>query len=73
MSVTVVGRQAFSGCRSLKRVTFAKGSAPASTGDAESSHCGCQKIGAECFWGSGLEELVLPSGVKEVGAGAFKG
>ena len=34
---------------------------------------GLDTIGIDCFWGSGLEEVVLPESVKNVKACAFWG
>ena len=33
---------------------------------------GLERIGIECFWEGGIEELILPESVREIGAGAFR-
>ena len=54
--LTSVGNYAFRDCRDLKNIQL-----PA----------GLERIGVRCFSGSGLEELVLPSSVREVSPCAF--
>ena len=49
---------AFSGCGGLKRVELNEG---------------LEELIAECFASSGLEEVTLPSTLKEIGCEAFKG
>ncbi len=52
----VIGEGAFSGCRALETIAF-----PA----------GLQTIGDGAFSASGLREIILPDGVREIGADAF--
>ena len=58
-SVREIGADAFSGCKSLRRVTFAAGSQ-------------LQTMGDRCFQGSGIEEISVPAGVKVIGRDAFR-
>ena len=57
-SVREIGADAFCYCRELKRATFAEGSK-------------LEKIGKFCFFGSGLEKIFIPRGVKELREGTF--
>lgn len=57
-SVVTIGVDAFCRCESLKRVTFARGSA-------------VQRIGDGCFYDTGLEEIELPGTLASVGRNAF--
>ena len=57
-SVTELWKEAFRGCKKLKRVTFAKNS-------------GLKKIGYRCFHGSGIEDITLPRTLKEIGEATF--
>ena len=56
--VALIGAGAFEGCAGLQQVTFAEGSA-------------LETIERRCFYGTGLNEVVLPAGVCEVGEEAF--
>lgn len=58
-SVRTIGREAFCKCGSLKRVTFAEGSA-------------LESVGERCFWESAIEKLALPAALRSVGEDAFK-
>lgn len=58
-SVREIGADAFSGCKSLRRVTFAAGSQ-------------LQTMGDRCFQGSGIEEISVPAVVKVIGRDAFR-
>ena len=53
-----MGDNVFCRCERLKHVTFAKGNQ-------------LEKIGKCCFGGSGIEEITLPSTLKEIGNGTF--
>lgn len=57
-SVEEIDDDAFSNCRSLKRVEFAEGSR-------------LKRIGYNCFRGSGLEEFRAPPKLQEICGGAF--
>ena len=52
-----IGERAFEYCGSLKNIQF--------------PDC-FETIGINCFWGSGLEEIVLPASVKNIGSGVFR-
>ena len=74
-----IERGVFSECRDLEKISVPDGLV--SIGDEAFRECAnlksirfsnvLEKIGAVCFWKGGLEEIVLPASVKEVGAGAF--
>ena len=57
-SVQSIGKDAFSGCRSLQRVTFAEGSQ-------------LREIGNCAFYKTGLTEVQIPVSVQSIGEGAF--
>lgn len=58
-SVTSIGKKGFSGCRSLKKITFAEGSELSSIGIYAFSNC------------TSLEEIVIPASVVTIGEFAF--
>ena len=51
-----ISNRAFDGCTNLKNIQLPDN---------------LETIEINCFWGSGLEAVVLPVSVKEVGADAF--
>jgi len=57
-SVEVIEAEAFSGCKSLSKVTFAE-------------HSMLKKIGAYAFHSSGLTAVTIPASVEEIDANAF--
>ena len=57
-TLKVLGDDAFSGCKELKRVTFGEGSR-------------LEEIGSRCFSGSGVEEITIPGGVTVICERAF--
>ena len=59
VGVTVIGKEAFHGCRRLKRVIFAPGSK-------------LEKIWSACFSNSGIERITVPKGVEEIPKSAFE-
>ena len=80
-SVKEIQSDAFRGCWNLKKVVFEAGSALKKIGDYAFCNCtvlknvqlpdGLETIGTDCFWNSGLEEVVFPASVREIGACAF--
>ena len=48
----------FMGCKRLKHVTFAKDSQ-------------LERIGNNCFYGTGIEEFLAPQSLRGIGDGAF--
>ena len=58
-SVREIGIDAFSNCKSLRRVLFQTGSR-------------LEKIGSGCFYNSALEEITVPRSVVEIQENAFK-
>ena len=70
---------AFWRCNSLAKISLPEGLK--SIGDSVFQDCrnlkdihlpeGLETIGEDCFWNSGLEEIIFPASVKEVGARAF--
>lgn len=78
-SVTIIGSDAFYGCIYLSEVSI-----PASvTSIGYSAFANCQSltgiilpegvsIGRQAFWNTGLYSVAIPSGVKNIGAGAFQ-
>ena len=73
-SVQEIQKSTFSGCANLREVIFEKGSALERLEERVFIGCcnlrnislprGLESIGTECFAGSGLEEITIPSGVK---------
>ena len=59
-SVTEIGKEAFSDCRNLRRVTFAAGSQ-------------LKMIGEQSFSSCRVEEIVIPRSVTRIGKQAFSG
>ena len=57
-SITVIEREAFRGCKNLRRVAFAEGSR-------------LEKLGSECFREAGVERVVIPKSVTEILGRAF--
>ena len=58
-SLKEIGSEAFYGCKSLKRVTFA----------LESK---LEKIGPDSFYGAGVERMTIPKSVEEIQDNAFR-
>ena len=79
--VEEIEESAFWRCEGLTEVVFGDGSQLKKIGGC--AFCGCTRqkniqfpdgletIGIGCFRNSGIEDVVLPASVKEVGAGAF--
>ena len=57
-SVKCIDARAFYECESLTRVVLTEGSR-------------LERIGNECFRGSGIEEVTLPGTLREIGTGVF--
>ena len=57
-SVRCIDARAFYECESLTRVVLTEGSR-------------LERIGNECFRGSGIEEMTLPGTLREIGTGVF--
>lgn len=80
-NVTKIRGYAFSRCENLREVIFEEGSKLKIIGESAFSDCkslkniqlpdGLEKIGAQCFNGSGLDKLILPSSVKRIEARTF--
>lgn len=80
-SVAEIRDGLFANCKCLREVVFEDGSTLKSIGESAFCNCkslravrlppGLERIGRFCFYGSGLEELVAPQGLKEIGGGAF--
>ena len=80
-SVEEIQDSAFEFCKSLKDVAFEAGSTLKKIDNFAFLGCtslrnilfpdGLEAIGTNCFKSSGLEEVVLPVGVKSVGPWAF--
>ena len=54
----MIENYAFNGIRNLKRVSFQEGSR-------------LEKIGENCFSGTGIEEFLAPPNLREIGTAAF--
>ena len=52
-SVREICTEAFYGCEKLREVIFEEGSK-------------LEKIGRGCFWGTGIQRIVIPKGVTEI-------
>ena len=82
-SVEEVGPYAFCDCRRLAKLVFGGASRLKTIGLRAFQDCsslgsvllpdGLRTIGSLCFYRSGLEAVVLPASVREVGVGAFCG
>ena len=80
-NVTEIQENAFSECDNLEEVVFEKGSRLKTIGKCTFYNCkklksiqlprALERIGAECFEASGLEELVLSVDIKEIDAKTF--
>lgn len=57
--MVAIAQRAFRDCKDLKRVVFSEDSR-------------LEKIGSQCFYGTGLEEVKTPCGLKQIGSGVFE-